>query len=93
MLRSQLVDKLAQNFNQKSMHEIGEYVRIIVTTLADALSQEQRIELRGFGTFSLHYHPPRNAHNPKTGKRLVTPAKYLPHFKPGKILRRRVNGQ
>ncbi len=59
--------------------------------MSEALIHGQRIEIRGFGSFSLHYRPPRNAHNPKTGEKVVTEAKYSPHFKPGKELRERVN--
>ena len=59
--------------------------------MSEALINNQRIEIRGFGSFSLHYRPPRNAHNPKTGEKVVTMAKYSPHFKPGKELRERVD--
>jgi integration host factor subunit beta len=59
--------------------------------MSEALIQGKRIEIRGFGSFSLHFRPPRRAHNPKTGQKVVTEAKYSPHFKPGKELRERVN--
>ena len=59
--------------------------------MSDSLIKGRRIEIRGFGSFSLHYRPPRNAHNPKTGERVVTVAKYSPHFKPGKGLRDLIN--
>ena len=52
-----------------------------------SLTNGRRIEIRGFGTFSLHYHAPRNAHNPRTGEKVTTAGKYSPHFKPGKKLR------
>jgi len=51
----------------------------------------ERVEIRGFGSFSLHYRPKRLGRNPKTGKQVDLSAKYVPHFKPGKVLRVRVN--
>ena len=59
--------------------------------MSEALSQGQRIEIRGFGSFSLHYRAPRTGRNPKTGETVQLPAKYVPHFKPGKDLREQVN--
>lgn len=59
--------------------------------MSQTLGHGERIEIRGFGSFCLHYRPPRRAHNPKTGERVFTQAKYTPHFKPGKDLRDRVN--
>jgi integration host factor subunit beta len=55
--------------------------------LYDSLISGKRIEIRGFGSFSLHHRPPRQAFNPKTGKRVTTEAKFIPHFKPGKALK------
>ena len=55
------------------------------------LSNGERIEIRGFGSFSLHYRPPRSGRNPKTGDSVSLPGKHVPHFKPGKELRERVN--
>jgi len=60
--------------------------------MSTILSQGGRIEIRGFGSFNLHFRPPRRAHNPKTGEKLVTNPKYAVHFKPGKELREKVNG-
>ncbi|MGD8926314.1 MAG: integration host factor subunit beta, partial [Thioalkalispiraceae bacterium] len=59
--------------------------------MAQCLSSGERIEIRGFGSFSLHYRPPRTGRNPKTGDSVELAAKYVPHFKPGKELRERVN--
>jgi integration host factor subunit beta len=59
--------------------------------MAQFLAEGKRIEIRGFGSFSLHYRPPRTGRNPKTGEAVSLPAKYVPHFKPGKELRDRVN--
>ena len=57
----------------------------------DALARGERIEIRGFGSFSLHYRAPRIGRNPKTGEQVALAGKYVPHFKPGKELRERVN--
>ena len=57
----------------------------------DTLSQGENIYIRGFGSFSPRYRAPRRAHNPRTGERLLTAAKYTPHFKPGKEMRERVD--
>ena len=59
--------------------------------MSDALSSGRRIEIRGFGSFSLHFRPPRMGRNPKTGEPVSLDGKYVPHFKPGKELRERVN--
>lgn len=90
MLRSELINQLTAKMQNYSVPEIAGMVEIIIDSLESTLHAGSRIEIRGFGSFSLHYHAPRKAHNPKTGKQLVTPPKYLPHFKPGKILRERV---
>ena len=60
--------------------------------MSEILNNGGRIEIRGFGSFNLHFRPPRRAHNPKTGEKLVTNPKYAVHFKPGKELREKVNG-
>ena len=59
--------------------------------MGDALADGERIEIRGFGSFSLHFRPPRIGRNPKTGDSVALPGKHVPHFKPGKELRERVN--
>lgn len=91
MIKSELISALASKFNQIPEKDVTLSVNLVVDTMAEALSHGSRIEIRGFGSFSLHYRPPRNAHNPKTGERLVTKSKYSPHFKPGKEMRSRIN--
>ncbi len=91
MLKSELIDRLAEKVIQTSLNDIEQSVNLIIAAMSDSLSVGDRIEIRDFGSFSLHYHAPRSAHNPKTGKRLITAPKYRPHFKPGKALRERVN--
>ena len=91
MIKSELITKLANLQNQKELHisekDIASSINLIIDCLSDHLGSGQRIEIRGFGSFNLHYRAPRNAHNPKTGAKLVTQGKYSPHFKPGKKLR------
>jgi integration host factor subunit beta len=59
--------------------------------MSESLANGERIEIRGFGSFSLHFRPPRVGRNPKTGASVSLPGKYVPHFKPGKELRERVD--
>jgi integration host factor subunit beta len=59
--------------------------------MSNSLTEGDRIEIRGFGSFSLHFRPPRLGRNPKTGDSVALPGKYVPHFKPGKELRDSVN--
>lgn len=66
-------------------------VKHLLELMSSSLASGQRIEIRGFGSFSLHYRPPRMGRNPKTGEAVALSGKYVPHFKPGKDLRERVN--
>jgi len=66
-------------------------VKVILDALAETLAKGERIEIRGFGSFSLNYRPPRIGRNPKTGVKVEVPAKFVPHFKAGKELRERVD--
>lgn len=96
MTKSELIKCISQKMtatHANALHErdIKRSVNQIIQKLIDVICTGTRVEIRGFGSFSLHYHPPRNAHNPKTGAKLITEAKYSPHFKPGKELRERVN--
>jgi integration host factor subunit beta len=90
MIKSKLIANLAADMTHLPEKRIMESVNLILNEMSNALIQGTRIEIRGFGSFSLRYHPPRNAHNPKTGKKVVTKGKNTPHFKPGKELRLRV---
>lgn len=91
MIKSELIATLVGKLRDTSERDITQSVNLIVDSMSDALSSGKRIEIRGFGSFSLHYRPPRNAHNPKTGDKVITQAKYSPHFKPGKSLKERVD--
>jgi integration host factor subunit beta len=90
MIKSKLIANLAADMTHLPEKRIMESVNLILNEMSSALIQGTRIEIRGFGSFSVRYHPPRNAHNPKTGKKVVTKGKNTPHFKPGKELRLRV---
>ena len=91
MIKSELIENLAAKLTNLPEKQVAEGINHILELMSSALIQGKRIEIRGFGSFSLHYRPPRNAHNPKTGEKVVTEPKYSPHFKPGKELRERVN--
>jgi integration host factor subunit beta len=91
MIKSQLIACLTGKMTHLPEKQVGDSINRILDLMSDALIDGQRIEIRGFGSFSLHHRPPRNAHNPKTGEKVVTEAKYSPHFKPGKELKQRVD--
>lgn len=91
MIKSELIASLNTRLNQIPEKNISLAVNLLLDIMSETLSKGERIEIRGFGSFSLHYRAPRNAHNPKTGERLVTEAKNSPHFKPGKEMRERIN--
>lgn len=91
MIKSELIAGLASKMNHIPEHKIADAVNIIIEAMTSTLIQGSRIEIRDFGSFSVHFRKPRNAHNPKTGERVVTEPKLIPHFKPGKALRERVN--
>lgn len=91
LIKSQLIGELSKHFPHLPEKDIALSVNYIIQKMSAVLSQGGRIEIRGFGSFNLHYRAARRAHNPKTGEKLVTEPKYAAHFKPGKELRDRVN--
>jgi integration host factor subunit beta len=91
MTKSELIESIAQKQTQLAQKDIDLAVKTLLEHMAQSLADGERIEIRGFGSFSLHYRPPRVGRNPKTGDAVSLPAKYVPHFKPGKELRDRVN--
>jgi integration host factor subunit beta len=91
MTRAELINYLANKHPNMQVGVLDDCVKYIFSMMADALEKGQRIEIRGFGSFSLRYRQPRLARNPKTGEMVHTESKYAPHFKPGKELRERVN--
>ena len=91
MTRTELIDALERKQPRLLRKDIDAAVKVILEYMAEALEQGERIEIRGFGAFSLRYYPPRNARNPRTGEAVTTTAKYGLRFKPGTELRERVN--
>lgn len=91
MTKSELIDLLAQRQKHLTYKDVEFAVKTMIEQMAQNLSTGERIEIRGFGSFSLHYRPPRVGRNPKTGESVPLDGKYVPHFKPGKELRERVN--
>ncbi len=91
MTKSELIEALAQKQSQLAYKDVELAVKEILAHMAQTLALGERIEIRGFGSFSLHYRPPRTGRNPKTGDAVILAPKHVPHFKPGKELRERVN--
>lgn len=91
MIRSELIDRLAANAKTLTPRDAEVSVSLILDAITDALRRGDRVEIRGFGSFDLNYRPPKNGRNPKTGKYVQVPEKYVPHFKAGKELRERVD--
>ena len=91
MTKSELIARLAERFPQLVAKDADMSVKMILDAMTEALAFGDRIEIRGFGSFSLNYRPPRTGRNPKTGSKVQVPAKYVPHFKAGKELRERVD--
>ncbi len=91
MTKSELIERIAAKQAQLSAKDCEFAVKAILEYMSQVLSEGGRIEIRGFGSFSLHYRVPRIGRNPKTGTPVALSGKYVPHFKPGKELRDRVN--
>ncbi len=91
MTKSELIELISAKQSHLPAKDVELAVKQILEIMSDALAQGQRIEIRGFGSFSLHFRPPRQGRNPKTGETVALAGKYVPHFKPGKDLRERVN--
>ncbi|KAA6187028.1 integration host factor subunit beta [Thiohalocapsa marina] len=91
MMKSELIEALTEQQTHLADKDVELAVRLILERMSDALAEGERIEVRGFGSFSLHYRPARVGRNPKTGEAVSLDGKHVPHFKPGKELRDRVN--
>lgn len=91
MTKSELIARLADRYPQLVAKDAELAVKMILDAMTKSLSQGQRIEIRGFGSFDLNYRPPRVGRNPKSGEKVKVPEKYVPHFKAGKELRERVD--
>ncbi len=91
MTKSDLIARLAERFPQLVAKDADLAVKMILDAMSEALAKGDRIEIRGFGSFSLNYRPPRVGRNPKSGDKVSVPQKWVPHFKAGKELRERVD--
>ena len=91
MTKSELIEALTLRQAHLKADDVDLAVKTMLDQMGDALANGDRIEIRGFGSFSLHFRPPRIGRNPKTGDSVALPGKHVPHFKPGKELRERVN--
>ena len=91
MNKSDLFEVLHKKNNLLLKGDIEQSVNFILEHISDTLVSGDRVEIRGFGSFSLRYRAPRLGRNPKTGQSVGLAGKYVPHFKPGKILRDKVN--
>ena len=91
MMKSELIERIARKQSHLAYKDVELAVKSLLEQMSQALATGQRIEIRGFGSFSLHFRPPRVGRNPKTGDSVTLPGKHVPHFKPGKELRERVD--
>lgn len=91
MTRSDLIQQLALSQPQLTSKDVELAVRTILDAMSHTMAKGERVEIRGFGSFGINYRPARKGRNPKTGVTVLVPAKYAPHFKPGKELRERVD--
>ena len=91
MTRSDLVEELAARFSQLTHRDAEFAVKTLLDAMSDALVRGHRIELRGFGSFSINRRPPLMGRNPRSGESVAIPEKRVPHFKPGKALREAVD--
>ena len=89
--KSELIIKLAERYPQLAARDAEFAVKTLLDTMSAALARGQRIEIRGFGTFSLNIRPARTGRNPRSGEKVIVPEKRVPHFKPGKDLRELVD--
>jgi len=91
MTKSELIEILAARHMPLKPKDAELAVKTLLKAITMALVRGDRIEIRDFGSFKLNYRPPRIARNPKSGEQVQVPAKYVPHFKPGKEMRKRVD--
>ena len=89
--KKDIIDRISRNQDQLPHRDIELAVKTIINRMTQALSTGERIELRGFGSFSLRYRKPRIGRNPKSGMAVNINERYVPHFKPGKNLKNKVN--
>ncbi|MEE2804881.1 MAG: integration host factor subunit beta [Pseudomonadota bacterium] len=91
MTKSELIERLTADQLHLDPKDVQVSVDVLLDRISRSLINGERIEIRGFGSISLRYRAPRIGRNPKTGEPVAVPGKYVPHFKPGRSLRERVN--
>lgn len=91
MTKSELIEYISEKQVHLPVRDVELAVKLLLDFMSERLAEGDRIEIRGFGSFSLHYRAPRMGRNPKTGEAVELEGKYVPHFKPGKEMRDRVN--
>jgi len=93
LTKSELITKVSarESLSLLTEKDVDLAIKALLEQMVDALAEGRRVEIRGFGSFSLHHRPPRVGRNPKTGESVSVGSKYVPHFKPGKELKERVN--
>jgi integration host factor subunit beta len=91
MIKSELVEKIAAENPHLFQRDVEMIVNVIFDEIIEALASGQRVELRGFGAFSVKHRPSRSGRNPRTGDQVDVEEKYVPYFKTGKELRLRMN--
>jgi integration host factor subunit beta len=93
MTRSDLVEALAEKFPQLTQRDADMAVKTVLDAMSESLIKGHRIEIRGFGSFTVNRRPPRLGRNPRSGESVAIPEKRVPHFKPGKGLREAVDAK
>ena len=93
MTRSDLVETLAERFPQLTQRDADMAVKTILDAMSESLIKGHRIEIRGFGSFTVNRRAPRLGRNPRSGNSVAIPEKRVPHFKPGKGLREAVDAK
>lgn len=91
MTKSELIERLANQNPRVTAREVDETVKAVLDAMTAAMASGSRIEIRGFGSFTLNHRPSRVGRNPKSGESVLVPEKFVPHFKAGKELRERVD--
>ena len=93
MTKSELIEIIAREQSHLAYRDVELAVKCMIEQMSQSLASGDRIEIRGFGSFSLHYRPPGVGRNPNTGDSVTLSGRYVPHFRPGKELRERVNSK
>lgn len=91
MTKSELIERLSMQYPELRAQDVEEAVKLIIEKICQSLEKGDRVEIRGFGSFSLHFREERRGRNPKTGEAVDVPAKSIPYFRAGKELRERVD--